>query len=51
MNTPKVYFYRDNIGNEADLLEPEGARVHALEIKAGATINKDYFKGLAVCRT
>jgi len=40
------YFYRDNSGNEVDLLEPEGAQVHTLEIKAGATINSDYFKGL-----
>jgi len=40
------YFYRDHIGNEVDLLEPEGAQVHALEIKGGATINSDYFKGL-----
>ncbi len=42
-----MYFYRDNVGNEVDLIEPEGAGVHALEIKAGATINRDYFKGLA----
>lgn len=41
------YFYRDNVGNEVDLIEPDGAGVHALEIKAGATINRDYFKGLA----
>ncbi len=40
------YFYRDNVGNEVDLIEPEGASVHALEIKAGATITSDYFKGL-----
>jgi len=40
------YFYRDNGGNEVDLLEPEGAQVHALEFKAGATISSDYFKGL-----
>jgi len=30
-----------------DLLEPVGSQVHAVEIKAGATINSDYFKGLA----
>jgi len=40
------YFFRDNTGNEVDLLEPNGAQVHALEIKAGATVNNDYFKGL-----
>jgi len=41
------YFYRNNVGHEVDLLEPVGAQVHAVEIKAGATINSDYFKGLA----
>jgi uncharacterized protein len=33
-------------GHEVDLLIPEAARVHAIEIKAGATVNPDYFKGL-----
>jgi hypothetical protein len=42
----ECYFYRDNIGNEVDLIEPKGAKVRAIEIKAGATINSDYFKAL-----
>jgi predicted AAA+ superfamily ATPase len=42
----ECYFYRDNIGNEVDLIEPQGAKVRAIEIKAGATINSDYFKAL-----
>ena len=42
----ECYFYRDNIGNEVDLIEPRGAKVRAIEIKAGATINSDYFKAL-----
>jgi len=41
------YFYRDNTGNEVDLIEPEGHQVHAIEIKGGATISADYFKGLS----
>ena len=41
-----MYFYRDSEGNEVDLLLPVGSQVHAIEIKAGATINPDYFKGL-----
>ncbi|NJS36291.1 MAG: DUF4143 domain-containing protein, partial [Brachymonas sp.] len=41
-----LYFYRDSIGHEIDLLIPEASRVHAIEIKAGATVNSDYFKGL-----
>ena len=41
-----MYFYRDSEGNEVDLLLPTGGKMHAIEIKAGATVNPDYFKGL-----
>jgi uncharacterized protein len=41
-----LYFYRDSTGNEVDLLIPAGRRVHAIEVKAGATVNPDYFRGL-----
>ncbi len=41
-----LYFYRDSTGHEVDLLIPSGNQVHAIEIKAGATVNSDYFKGL-----
>ena len=44
--TSEMYFYRDSEGNEVDLLIPVGTKMHAIEIKAGATINPDYFKGL-----
>ena len=44
--TAEMYFYRDSEGNEVDLLIPVGTKIHAIEIKAGATINPDYFKGL-----
>ncbi|MCX8522189.1 MAG: ATP-binding protein, partial [Rhodoferax sp.] len=44
-NSP-LYFYRDSDGNEVDLLMPVGRQFHAIEIKAGATVNIDYFKGL-----
>ncbi len=44
-NSP-IYFYRDADGNEVDLIIPNGHQVHGVEIKAGATINADYFKGL-----
>lgn len=48
VNTPPVecYFYHDNTGNEVDLIEPEGHHVYAIEIKAGAIISSDVFKGL-----
>jgi uncharacterized protein len=42
----EMYFYRDSEGNEVDLLLPTGGKLHAIEIKAGATVNSDYFKGL-----
>jgi uncharacterized protein len=41
-----MYFYRDSDGNEVDLLLPVGGKFHAIEIKAGQTVNSDYFKGL-----
>jgi hypothetical protein len=39
-------FYRDSAGNEVDLLLEQAAEFYALEIKGGATVNPDYFKGL-----
>ena len=42
-----LHFYRDSEGNEIDLLMPVGRQFHAIEVKAGATVNPDYFKGLA----
>lgn len=39
-------FWRDSNGNEVDLLCPENGKVHAYEIKSGATFNQDFFKGL-----
>ncbi len=41
-----LHFYRDSNGNEVDLLISSGPDLYPLEIKAGMTINKDYFKGL-----
>lgn len=42
-----AHFYRDATGNEVDLLLPtDGARWRAIEIKAGATIHTDVFRGL-----
>lgn len=42
----EMYFFRDATGNEVDLLLPSGPKFRAVEIKAGATINADYFRGL-----
>jgi len=40
------YFWRDRSGNEIDLLIEEGGKIRPVEIKSGATLNTDYFKGL-----
>ncbi|MBI4756729.1 MAG: ATP-binding protein [Betaproteobacteria bacterium] len=42
----EMYFFRDAAGHEVDLLLPVGRQCHAIEIKAGATVNADYFRGL-----
>jgi hypothetical protein len=39
-------FYRDSRGNEVDLLVSIGSDLFPVEIKAGATIGSDAFKGL-----
>jgi predicted AAA+ superfamily ATPase len=41
-----LYFYRDSKGNEVDLLFVNGQDLFPVEIKAGMTITRDYFKGL-----
>lgn len=41
-----LYFYRDRKGNEVDLVCVTGTDLFPIEIKAGMTITRDYFKGL-----
>ncbi len=41
-----LHFYRDSKGNEVDLLLLDGPDIFPIEIKAGMTVTKDYFKGL-----
>jgi uncharacterized protein len=41
-----LFYYRDNNGGEVDLIAEHGRELTAIEIKAGATITQDYFKGL-----
>ena len=43
---PKIYFWRDNTGNEIDLLVDHGAKLNAIEIKSGMTLNPSFFTGL-----
>lgn len=41
-----LYFWRDNTGNEIDVLLEQGEHLRPIEIKSGQTINRDYFNGL-----
>ena len=43
---PQLYYWRDSNQNEVDLLMQDGLKLHAIEIKAGKTINGEFFKGL-----
>ncbi|MDD2716834.1 MAG: ATP-binding protein [Candidatus Wallbacteria bacterium] len=41
-----AYFWQDSTGNEIDLVVEKGPEIHAIEIKSGATVNRDFFRNL-----
>ncbi len=41
-----LFFWRDHLGREIDLLQVEADRLHATEIKSGATLNHGFFQNL-----
>lgn len=41
-----LYFWRDNVGNEVDLLIENGSHLIPIEIKSGQTVTNEYFKGI-----
>ena len=43
---PEIYFWRDRVGNEVDLIFEKGTKAIPIEIKSGKTINQSFFKGL-----
>ncbi len=43
---PNLYFWRDHVGNEVDLLVLQGGEIYPFEIKSGQTVIQGYFKGL-----
>ncbi|HRP60124.1 MAG TPA: DUF4143 domain-containing protein, partial [Vicingus sp.] len=45
-NNNMPFFWRDNIGNEVDLLIDNGNNLKIVEIKSSKTIHADFFKGL-----
>ena len=41
-----LYFYRDSKGNEVDIIYEIGRELFPIEVKAGATVTNEYFKGI-----
>ena len=41
-----LFFWRDNTGNEVDVIADQGLTLIPIEIKSGQTISADYFLGL-----
>jgi len=41
-----LFFWRDNVGNEVDLLREQGPVLEAIEIKSGQTLQDEQFTGL-----
>lgn len=41
-----LFFWRDNTGNEVDVIVDQGLSLVPIEIKSGQTISADYFSGL-----
>ncbi|MBU0579395.1 ATP-binding protein [Patescibacteria group bacterium] len=45
-SSSKFFFFRDNHGNEVDLILDHGSKIVPIEIKAGATFSTDFLKGI-----
>lgn len=46
IRNPNAYFYRDNKGNEVDLILQNSNYIVPIEIKSGTTFSRDMFKGI-----
>ncbi|MDZ7832310.1 MAG: ATP-binding protein [Desulfobacterales bacterium] len=46
MENVGFYFWRDSNGNEIDVIADYGGKLMPIEIKAGQTLNRDFFSGL-----
>jgi len=47
---PRMYYWRDNVGHEVDLLFETSAGIVPMEIKLGATIQREAWKGVEYYR-
>lgn len=43
---PPVWFWRDTEGHEVDFVVQRAGRLHPVEVKAGTTVQPDFFRGL-----
>ena len=43
---PRLYFYRDTLGKEVDLLFQRGSKLIPIEIKSGKTFSSSFLDGL-----
>lgn len=41
-----IYFYRDHVGNEVDMVLDNGDELCSVEVKSSQTVNDSFFKGL-----
>ena len=41
-----IYFFRDHVGNEVDIVLDYGDKVTSIEIKSAQTVNSSFYKGL-----
>ncbi len=46
VQTDNLFYFRDNIGNEVDIIWDRSPQPVPLEIKSGQTVSRDAFKGL-----
>ncbi len=44
--SPELYFWRDNTGNEVDVVYEDGSVIRSVEIKSGKTFSSDFTSGL-----
>jgi predicted AAA+ superfamily ATPase len=44
--TNNLYFWRDNIGHEIDIIAERTGNLFPIEIKSGKTITEEFFKGM-----